>query len=152
MGGIAIGATSDGHGRLTSRRRNGVLVDPVVVILSAHFSVLCDPLLPCLPTDNGPAHGTGDHGAESDENGGRQYQIRAEGHVRYEEQHIDQECQEAEQKVEDAHEEDCEQISRRVRRRMEVRYQGKDQVDQGEECCNGMHDEDGGQGGPGRGR
>lgn len=95
---------------MVSGRSNRVLVDSVVIVLPAHFRIVRDPLLPRLATNDGPAHGTRDQGSKSDQNGGSQYEVRAEGHVRYEKEYIDQKRQDAENEIEDADEEYCEQI------------------------------------------
>lgn len=107
---------------------------PVVVVLSTHFGILCDALLPGLSADQGPPHGARYDAAQGHENGGRQNEVRSPSKMGNEEQHIDEECQKTSEESKDAHDEEKEQIADRVRGRVEMGDNRHDKHDEGEEC------------------
>jgi len=67
----------------------------VVVVLSAHLSVLGDALLPCLAANDGPTHRARNETAECHQDGSGENDVGAPCHVRDEEEDIDEKAEQA---------------------------------------------------------
>jgi hypothetical protein len=123
----------------------------IVEVLPIHLGVLCNASLAGLAADEGSAHGTGDDATGGNQDGGGQDQIGTPGHVGDEQEDVDEEWQQGENEGQDAEDEDAEQVAGGVGGGVEVSGTGEYEHDQGEEGGDGVHDEDGGEGGSRRG-
>lgn len=82
---------SASHG---NRRSDGVRLDLVfsrVVVFAAHFSVFGNTSLASFAAGDGTAHGKRNDNSNEEEHGGSQHKVRAKGHMRHEEENIDNE-------------------------------------------------------------
>jgi hypothetical protein len=70
--------------------------------------------------------------------------------VGHKEEDIDEEAQEADKKVEDADDEQHQQVPSRMGWAVEVGDDGENKHDQSQDGCNGVHNEKGRKGRPGR--
>jgi hypothetical protein len=114
---------------------------PVVVVLATHLGIRSNTLLPRLSAHDGSAHGARNQATERDEDGSGKDDVRAPGHVGHKEQDIDEEAQEADEEIDDAHDEDHQQVPRRVGWAVEVSNHGEDKHDESEEGGNWMNNE-----------
>lgn len=144
----AVSTADDWHGGLGCHGEAGLgrLGLSVVVVFTTHLRILGDPPLSVLSADKRAAHSTRDEAAEEDQDGGGQDQVGAPGHVRNEEQDINDKSGKTDEEVDHVEDEEDEQVPRGVGSGAKMGRDGQEKHDEGEECGNGVKNQDGGEG------
>lgn len=102
----------------------------IVVVFAAHLGILGNALLSGLSAHDGPPHGARDQAAEGNQDGSSQNNVGTPCQVGHEEQNVDEEAEQANQKIENAHDEQQQQEPGRVGRAVEVSDDGENEHDE----------------------
>ena len=130
-----------GFGDQRNRGRSSILT--IVIVLSTHFSILGDAPLAGLATDKGATHGTGEHTAGDDENGGSEDNPTPPAHVRDKEQDVDEKSEQGDEERGQLQDQQGQEITRRMRGLLEVRSEGHQEAYEGEKGGDRVDDQDG---------
>lgn len=120
---------------------DGVCVLSVVEVFTAHLSIFSDTKFPGFAADKSSAHGAGHHSCHGKQNSRCEDYPPAPFEMRNKEQNVNQKSQHRHEESWKQQYKETQEVSRGVRRRVEMRSGGETQTYQRKECGYGMDDE-----------